>query len=111
MSQVSQLSPELTRGLLHMARALLAAVRNWALYPPEHPTLRASVDRLAATIRDSTLGAALSIGVTPDTLMIEGTAADAGQAARIERMKSRLAQWQREHHDPAPVPRLAARLP
>ena len=47
MSQVSQLSPELARGLLHMARALLVAARNWTLYPPEHPAVGASVERLA----------------------------------------------------------------
>jgi len=84
VSQVSELSPELTRGLLHMARALLAAVRNSALYPPEHPTVRASVERLAGALRDSTLGAGLAIGVTPDTLMIEGVAADAGQSGIAE---------------------------
>ena len=84
MSQVSQLSPELTRGLLHMARALLAAVRNWTLYPPEHPTVRASVDRFGAAIRESSLGAAFAIGVTPDTLLIEGTSADASQAGIAE---------------------------
>jgi hypothetical protein len=76
VSQVSQLSPELSRGLLQMARALLAAVRNWTLYPPEHPTVVASVDRFGAAIRDSTLGAAFAMGVTPDTLMIEGASAD-----------------------------------
>ncbi len=84
MSQVSELSPELTRGLLHMARALLAGVRNSTLYPPEHPTVRASVDRLAATIRDSVLGAGLAIGVTPDTLMIEGVAADTAHGGIAE---------------------------
>ena len=76
MSQVSQLSPELARGLLQMARALLVAVRNWTLYPPEHPTVAASVERFGAAIRDSTFGAAFAIGVTPATLMIEGASAD-----------------------------------
>ena len=84
MSQVSQLSPELARGLLLMARALLVAVRNWTLYPPEHPTVAASVDRFAATIRDATNGAAFAIGVTPDTLMIAGAAADGGQTGIAE---------------------------
>lgn len=84
MSQVSQLSPELSRGLLHMARALLAAVRNWTLYPPEHPTVRASVERLAAALQASELGAAFAIGVTPDTLMIEGAAADNSQTGITE---------------------------
>ena len=76
MSQVSQLSPELARGLLQMARALLVAVRNWTLYPPEHPTVIAAVARFGQALHDSTIGAAFAIGVTPDTLMIEGTAAD-----------------------------------
>ena len=84
MSQVSQLSPELTRGLLQMARALLVAVRNWTLYPPEHPTVIASVERFGAAVRDSTFGAAFAIGVTPETLMIEGAAADASATGIAE---------------------------
>lgn len=84
MSQVSQLSPELSRGLLLMARALLVAVRNWTLYPPEHPTVGASVERFAAAIRDATNGAAFAIGVTPDTLMIAGAAADGSQTGIAE---------------------------
>jgi hypothetical protein len=84
VSQVSQLSPELSRDLLHMARALLAAVRNWTIYPPEHPTVRASVDRFAAAIRGTTLGAGFAVGVTPETLMIEGAAADHSQPGIAE---------------------------
>ncbi len=84
MSQVSQLSPDLSRGLLHMARALLVAVRNWTLYPPEHPTVGVSVERLAAAIRDSSLGVVFAIGVTPDTLMIEGATADNAQSGIAE---------------------------
>jgi HEAT repeat protein len=84
MSQVSQLSPELTRGLLQLARALLVAVRNWTLYPPEHPTVGASVTRLGKTIHDTALGAIFAVGVTPDTLMIEGTMADASQSGIAE---------------------------
>ena len=79
MSQVSQLSPELARGVLHLARALLAATRTWTLYPSEHPTVGLSVDRLADAIRQSSTGAVFSLGVTPDTLMVEGTAADRHQ--------------------------------
>src|SRR2546430_14579504 len=84
MSQVSQLSPELARAWLQVARAPLAAARNWTLYPPEHPTVAQSVARFAAAIRASSLGAAFAIGVTPDTLMIEGTPADASQAGIAE---------------------------
>src|SRR3990170_279943 len=84
MSQVSQLSPELARGLLQLARALLVAARNWSLYPPEHPTVGASVGRLCDAIRESSLGAVFSIGVTPDTLLVEGTPADNRQTGIAE---------------------------
>jgi HEAT repeat protein len=67
-----------------MARALLVAVRNWTLYPPEHPTVGVSVERLAGAIRDSSLGVAFAIGVTPDTLMIEGAAADSAHSGIAE---------------------------
>jgi HEAT repeat protein len=84
VSQVSQLSPELSRSVLHIARALLAAVRNWTLYPAEHPAVQASADRFAAAIRESTQGAVLTIGVMPETLLIEGAAADSGQTGIAE---------------------------
>ncbi len=84
MAQASQLSPELSRGLLQLARALVAAARNWTLYPPEHPTVGISVKRLAEAIAQSSLGAVFSIGITPETLMIEATAADSSQAGIAE---------------------------
>ena len=75
MSQVSpQLSPELARGLLTMARSLLVAARNWTLYPPEHPAVQSSVERLCDAIRQSSLGSAFGIGITPETLLIDGVA-------------------------------------
>ncbi|HMB79282.1 MAG TPA: hypothetical protein VKI43_04420, partial [Vicinamibacterales bacterium] len=84
MSQVSQLSPELTRGVLQLARALLVAVRNWTLYPPEHPTVGVSVGRFSDAIRQSSMGAVFSLGITPTTLMVEGTSADAAQPGIAE---------------------------
>jgi len=80
MSQGSQLAPELERSLLQLARALVAAARNWTLYPPEHPTVSASVTRLSDAIARSTLGAVFSIGITPDTLLVEGAPADPAQS-------------------------------
>jgi hypothetical protein len=79
MAQAAQLSPELTRSLSHLARALLAATRNWILYPPQHPAVTAAVERLTGAIRESSLGTVFSVGITPETLMIEATAADASQ--------------------------------
>jgi len=84
MSQVSQLSPELARGVLQLARALLVAARNWTLYPPEHPTVGLSVGRFTDAIRQSSMGAVFSLGITPDTLMVEGTPADPAQAGIAE---------------------------
>lgn len=84
MSQVSQLSPELSRGLLQLARALLVAARNWTLYPPEHPTVGATVERLCEAIRQSSLGAAFGIGVTPETLLIDGVAPNTTDTAIAE---------------------------
>src|SRR5262249_1158463 len=78
------LSPELGRSLLQVARALLVAARNWSLYPPEHPTVGVSVKRLGEAIHESSLGAIFSIGITPDTLMIEGAAAATAQTGITE---------------------------
>src|SRR5205809_3787984 len=79
-----QLSADLARSLTQLARALLAAARNWSLYPPEHPAIGASVTRLAHAIREAGPGAIFSIGITPETLMIAGAAADASQAPIAE---------------------------
>jgi HEAT repeat protein len=84
VSQASQLSPELARGLLQLSRALLVAARNWTLYPPEHPTVGISVNRLCTAIRESSLGSIFSIGITPETLMIESASADVSQSGIAE---------------------------
>ena len=81
VTEVSQLSPELARGVLQLARALGAAARNWTLYPPEHPAVGQSIDRLVDAVQIVSNGAILSIGVTPDTLLVEGAPADRGQTA------------------------------
>jgi hypothetical protein len=84
LAQTSQLSPDLARGLLQLARALLVGVRNWTLYPPEHPTVGIAVTRLCAAIRESSLGSVFSIGITPETLMVESASADTTQAGIAE---------------------------
>jgi hypothetical protein len=84
MPQVSQLSPELALGLLQMVRALLAAARNWTIYPPGHPTVGQSTAQFCEAIRQSSLGAIFSIGITPETLLVEGTPADRMQPGIAE---------------------------
>ena len=84
MPPTSQLSPELAQGLLQLARALLAAVRNWTLYPPEHPSVGAAVERLADAIQQASRGAAFALGITPETLMVEGAEANRDETAIAE---------------------------
>jgi HEAT repeats len=81
MSQASQLSPELARDVLQLARAVLTATRNWTLYPPEHPAVAQSVSRLTDAVHQASSGAVFSMAVTPDTLLVEGAPADRGQTA------------------------------
>ena len=81
MVQASELSPELARGVLRLARAVLTASRNWTLYPPDHPAVEQSVSRLTDAVRHAASGAVFSIGVTPDTLLVEGAHADRSQTA------------------------------
>ena len=50
----------------------MAATRNWTLYPPEHPATKASFERLSQAIQQATNDAVFSVGITPDTLLIEG---------------------------------------
>jgi hypothetical protein len=63
-----QLSPELVRGLLNVARSLLVAVRNWTLYPPEHPAVQSSA-ALASAFDDTKVAQLLATifnSIAPD---------------------------------------------
>jgi hypothetical protein len=75
MAEVTPLSPELLRSVSTLARALVAAARSWALYPSDHPAVRTSLDRLQTTLSSATAGQVLAFGVTPETLLIEGSSA------------------------------------
>jgi HEAT repeat protein len=87
MGTAPALSPELTKQSIALARALSAAARNWTMYPPEHPAVQASVNRLSEAVRTSTAGTAFTFGVTPHTLLVAGLALPEEQpvaeAARI----------------------------
>jgi len=67
----AKLAPELVEGVTRLARTLVAAARHWTLYPEDHPAVRASFERLADAIQDATNDAVFSVGITPDSLMIE----------------------------------------
>ena len=72
--QAAKLAPDLVKGVTSLARALVAATRNWTLYPPDHPAVRASFERLSQAIQDATNDAVFSVGITPNNLMIESFA-------------------------------------
>jgi hypothetical protein len=88
MADAPTLSPEVSRGVSALARTLVAAARSWALYPPDHPAVRGSLDRLRGAIADASGGQRFAFGVTPDTLMVAGIAVggrDAGTIAEAAR--------------------------
>ena len=72
MSPSPVLSPELVRQSTAHSRALAAAVRVWALYPPEHPAVSGAVAKLTDALRTSVAGAAFTFSVTPTTLLVAG---------------------------------------
>ena len=91
MPDVTPLSPELSRSVSGLARALVAASRSWALYPPEHPAVRSAIDRLRTALAIASSGRALSFGVTLDTLLVEGC------TVASERPVADAARWLHQH--------------
>lgn len=88
MADAPTLSPEVSRSVSALARTLVAAARSWALYPPDHPAVHSSLDRLRASIVEVSAGQACGFGVTPDTLLVAGIAVggrDAGAIAEAAR--------------------------
>lgn len=88
MADAPTLSPEVSRGVSALARTLVAAARSWALYPPDHPAVRGSLDRLRKAIADTSGGQVFAFGVTPETLLVAGIAVggrDAGSIAEAAR--------------------------
>jgi HEAT repeat protein len=89
MPDAPTLSPEVSRSVSALARSLVTAARSWALYPPDHPALGGSLDRLRAAIRDARGGQVFAFGVTPDTLLVAGIAATGREAAAV----AEAARW------------------
>lgn len=83
MADAPTLSPEVSRSVLAVARTLVVAARSWALYPPEHPAVRGSLDRLRASLGDASGGQIFSFGVTPETLIVAGIPVEGRETASI----------------------------
>ena len=72
MAEVTPLSPELSRSVSALARALVAAARTCTLYPAEHPAVRTALERFAKALREAGGAGLLTFGVTPENLLFEG---------------------------------------
>lgn len=72
MAAPRSLSPETAQRAAGVARALVGAARAAALYSADHPAARAAVDRLSAAVSAATSGEFLTLGVAPDTLLVDG---------------------------------------
>jgi hypothetical protein len=83
-SNVSKLIPEVSRGVTAVARGLVAAARAAALYPPEHPAAQAALARLEQSLHEATSGLPYSLGVAPDTLLIDGVSIPAREGPVAE---------------------------
>ena len=72
MAGPGSVSPETAQRATAVARALVGAARNASLYSADHPAARAAVERLAKAIGEATSGSFLTLGIAPDTLLIDG---------------------------------------
>src|SRR5262249_55156542 len=88
MADAFTLSPEVSRSVSALARTLVIAARSWALYPPDHPAVRGSPDRLPGVINDPPQGQVFAFSVTPDDFLVAGVpvgARDTGAAGEAAR--------------------------
>src|SRR5262245_7056518 len=88
MADASTLSPDVSRSVSALARTLVIAARSWALYPPDHPAVGSSLDRLRGVINDTRQGKVFAFSVTPDDLKVAGVpvgARDTGAAGEAAR--------------------------
>jgi hypothetical protein len=83
-SQRTSLPADVARHAASFARALNAALRSWAFYPPEHPAVALGVDRFVAACTESAGGGLLQIAVTPHQLLVDGIALESGDMATAE---------------------------
>jgi HEAT repeat protein len=89
MADAPTLSPEVSRSVSALARSLVAAARGWALYPPEHPALRATLERLRNAVVEASGGQVFAFGVTPDTLLVAGLSVGGRETSTV----AEAARW------------------
>ncbi|MCX6552131.1 MAG: hypothetical protein NTY02_14215, partial [Acidobacteria bacterium] len=64
--------PDVIRDVTAFARTLMAAVKARQLYSPDHPNAAAAAGRVQAEMETLTSHRDLQVGVSPDTLLING---------------------------------------
>ena len=69
---LSPMSPEQTAMLVEFARACRTAARSVSLYPPTHPSIQASLQRVIGTASRLAPTGDVTLAVHPGTLLIEG---------------------------------------
>jgi hypothetical protein len=72
MAAPRSVSPETAQRAAALARTLVGAARNAALYSPDHPAARAAITRFAAAIASATGGDFITLGIAPDALLVDG---------------------------------------
>lgn len=64
--------PGIVQRAAAVARSLVGATRAATLYSPDHPAARSATARLARAIAEATTGDVLTLGIAPDTLLLDG---------------------------------------
>ena len=84
MAGPRSIQPELAGRAAAVARSLVGAARTASLYSPGHPAARAAVTRLSQTIAGAAGSDFLTLGIAPDTLLLDGESiAGAGGAGIV----------------------------
>jgi HEAT repeat protein len=87
MPQVTNQEPldaQTTTRLTDFARACKAAARAVSLYPPAHPAVGASLDRLVVAAARVVVGGPMTIAVLPNSLMVGNKAPERPDVAVVE---------------------------
>jgi hypothetical protein len=78
------LAPHLAERLGELARSCKAAARAISLYPPTHPAIETTLERMEAASARATDAGALTLSVLPEMLKIDGRQPQRPEAAIVE---------------------------
>lgn len=84
MAQRAQSAADVSRLAIGFARAMTVGLRSWGFYPPEHPAVTLSIERLVASATEACSGGMMQLAVTPHALLLDGLPLDASDLAVVE---------------------------